>query len=501
MAPSRTTANWRQIGLQNLASGLGIILIAKFVYIFIPFANYAFDWDPSDGDFLNLVHRISAGLPLYSDWRSGHVLNLYMPLIHYLAWGGSNLGFDELRFVRALNLSALLVAISSVFFLTRRTFNDPKFGNGCGALGTIGFLVNWETFGNFASFRPDPLLLAVSTLTFCAVTFNWGVWVTAGLCILAVLAKQTGIAVVASVAVCFWMFNRSNFLPLCAAFISLFGVVVVFCAISGSALIWRSCFLDPNVYLVRTPEWESLWTLFRGLCNGKSFWIYLIAGFGAYASIAEKSRIGIICIIFLGSDAIYLVRTAASPGAGVSYFWFNWFVCIILAIQGSRFLAERFGSATMITALALALMVMDGKALLRLIVQPPKNLEDCTRISLEHVSLIRSFSEQNGNWVTERNGVALVKSGKMLDQEMCTFGTAASGTRGAEMATAFSKELADGKYRFYQRESQRTFPMPSGVDLVLNSKFRKVADSKLIDRGDSKSVEILEFIPEPVQPH
>jgi len=493
-----TKVDWRRISFQFLPSSVLIVLIVKFVCIFSPFANYTFDWDPSDGDFLNVVHRISLKLPLYSDWRSGHVLNLYMPLIHYLAWGGSILGFDELRFVRALNLFALLVSIGCVFFLARRIFSDSALRNSYGVLGTIGFLINWETFGNFASFRPDPILLAISSLAVCSVVFDASVLLTAALCILAVLAKQAGVVIVAAAIICVWVFNRKKLVHFCGALAGFSSAVAVFGVVSGNSLIWRSCFLDPNAYLVRTPEWDSLWTLFRGLCNGKSLWIYAIAAYGVYSSVAEKCKIGTVCIIFLIVDAIYLLRTAASPGAGVSYFWFQWFLCLILATLGARFIVRRFGSRGTATVFALIFLALDGRALLRLAVSPGIDLRDCTRISQDHLSLIRPFTEQDGNWVAERNAVALVKSGKILDQEMCTFGAAASGSKGAEMALAFSRELASGKYRFYQRESQRTFLMPQDVDRVLDLAFRKVADSKVIYRGQPKSVEILEFIPKPL---
>ena len=48
-------------------------------------------------------------------------------------------------------------------------------------------------------------------------------------------------------------------------------------------------------------------------------------------------------------------------------------------------------------------------------------------------------------------------------------------------------------------ERERTFLMPDAVDRVVTAKFRKVAESHIVQLGQVRAVDILEFIDESVE--
>jgi hypothetical protein len=497
-------SSWRESRAKQIRLSLSLVgiliagtLVAKFVYIFLPFVHYSFDWDPLDGDFLNVVHRIAAGLPIYSAWETGHVVNLYAPLIHYLVWAGWAAGFDAMRFARAVNLVAITSSTVGLFFLVRHIFNESVFKNAAGAFGVGAFMVNWSQFGKVSDFRPDCLVFLFSVLTVCSIVFNASPIVTAIVCTLAVFTKQSAVAVLASAVICFWLYDRKRLFLFCAVVSVLCGLAALALAAAGAGNVWRACFIDPNTYLVRAPHWRYMWGLFRDVCNGKSFWIYALASFGAYVSLTEKRRIGRICLAFAAADGAYLLRTAGSGAVIISYVWMNWFLCVVLGVEAIRFAARKLGATVTAVGLLSMFVIFDGKEFSRLLSAPATDLTRCIQTSQNHLLLIKDLAAEEGAWVAERNAVALVRSGKILDQEMCTFGVAASTNRGSEMAAKFAQELAEGRYRFYQRERMRTFLMPNEVDLVLAAKFRKVAESQVIQLEQARPVDILEFVSTP----
>ncbi len=71
-----------------------------YIYILYYFFNYGitisdfpYDWEPTDGDHMNIVSRILKNLPIYSDWKTGIIVNLYPPVLLYATMVYLNMNF------------------------------------------------------------------------------------------------------------------------------------------------------------------------------------------------------------------------------------------------------------------------------------------------------------------------------------------------------------------------------------------------------------------------
>jgi hypothetical protein len=80
------------------------VLIATFLAEYLSYLNvivpFSYDWEPTDGDHLNFIHRLASGLPIYLSLDNGEVLSIYNPLYHAIValFGGEYASLSLARF-------------------------------------------------------------------------------------------------------------------------------------------------------------------------------------------------------------------------------------------------------------------------------------------------------------------------------------------------------------------------------------------------------------------
>ena len=96
--------------------GTALVIWFHLLKFFNSFLWMPFDWEPTDGDHLNLIFRIQKGLPIYSNWQTGEVLNIYCPGYHYLVAALGLVFPTGLILGRVVSLLCFFGCVAMIFF-------------------------------------------------------------------------------------------------------------------------------------------------------------------------------------------------------------------------------------------------------------------------------------------------------------------------------------------------------------------------------------------------
>lgn len=258
-------------GVEWLASR-GLLLAAffylfAFLYVTVSRIAYPYELEWMEGLSVDSVRRVLAGLPLYGEPGVEYVPGVYTPLYFYVSaplyalFGG---GFLPLRLV---SLAGSLGVLALVFLFVRKETGDTSAAVVSGGL----FMATFEQCGSwFDIARTDSLfvflaLLSLYLVRFKKSTLRWAL-VAAGAMLLAFLAKQTVVAVAASLVACVAVrggIRRAVVVGLALA--TAVGAVTLGLHLASDG--WSTWFLFemPSQHDLRRAAFREFWTLDLGV--------------------------------------------------------------------------------------------------------------------------------------------------------------------------------------------------------------------------------------------
>jgi hypothetical protein len=357
----------------------------------------------------------------------------------------------------------------------------------------------WQQYFWIAPVHPAALLLVLS-LAACALLAlrPQATTALALLCTAAVLAKQSGVALLVGVVIHLAIADRPRLRRFCVVSALALGVAVGLGELQSHGQFLRSILFYPNqafsgVWL----SWHNSFTLLAGFYGGR-LWLVPLVACGLWA--ARRTWLWPLAVVFVVDGAVQL-DLARSVAGSASYYWFHFALAAILAAHGWRWLmtvaaAKLRGlgarpSVPALLALLVGLIVLasDGRDLFAL---PRQDLSRATEISQRHADAVTALVAANRDrkWIVTRSSLAAVRAGALLDQEYATFAIAWTAPGLVDRA-AVRRRVAAGEYGFVQLgPTSLTFDPLADVFAAC---FAPVARSTLVYMGQPAPATFLRY--------
>ena len=303
-------------------SAISLVLFQVLLYVkyIVRTSNYAFDWETSDGDHLNISKRIGEGKAIYFDLNSETYLSVYNPLYHYLL-NFIGQGHQNLVLGRYLSLSLWLIVALFIGIIATR-----KLGIKWGL-----FFVYCITFPPINRFNLEMLQLAPSSLL--AITFLSGGLVSnkfmqerfskkylPPLIIVSVLtyfSKQQGIILVLIILL-YLVYLKKFILSLYYFFPTLIGMIYFGYLLNNQnqGNFWNSTVF--NLQDILTSYWK-LGTLRLLSFLILAFPLVILSCYSIFITLREKKSLNFWQFSFL-LHLPFLLFTLRNGGGGLNYY-------------------------------------------------------------------------------------------------------------------------------------------------------------------------------------
>jgi hypothetical protein len=490
---------------------IGSAYLAMFVAMRRPEFMFRYEIDPTDGDVLNTVKRLALGWPLYGDWAQAQIGLFYTPLFCFYLRLAEVTGADAVVFGRVSNTLFVAGGWALVGVIAARSLPIAHKRLLFGVLALVFLDVNGEHYGWAVNLRSDPLAFVLECGVCYLIAFEDDrIWLLAAASVLAVLAKQSAVEVPLAMFLYFVFARRGRALRYAIATAVVAACLVIPLEWWNSGHFLQDTLILPPISLARKMEWSHLgWMLGRYFHSMTSFAIAGAAAIGVVCTVRHRLKV-IPLVWLLIVDLILLLDVGRNLGGGVSYVWMLWALVSLFAAIGSsyvlQFVASRAGNrfnGVFIKPFAPAATAAVACVVL-LAARPWDRVTDyrvrrdkyfwLAQTAEAHQKLIDEITSgaPAQKWLVERFSTAVVRAGNVLEQEACTFKDAFDA--GLVDGDAFVDRLKRGEFRFAQRSGDAPVQQ---VEAVLDSHFRKIRSSAVVDRGRTRAVEIWEYAAAP----
>lgn len=297
--------------------------------------NFPFDWEPTDGDHLNIANRIMRQQPTYFSAESGHVLNIYNPLFHSIL-GTVLQGQANFELARVLIFILWATFISIVGF---QLYSYLSFENATLLFMIFLFPPVKGLFIDLMQISPSALL-GVTTLISGIIISKWeynkekkfqAVIIFAGLCTLTFQSKQQGIIILVSLII--YLILKKTPLLVIFGILSIFvmlnyAISLYFNSFAGNSF-WSATFFELNQLL--TTYWKLGVLRFIIFCLMNSLLLVLCA-----ASILQsykKKNLNFWQVLAL-THFPFLPIVLSNGGGGPNYL-LTFYIAIIFVLRHS----------------------------------------------------------------------------------------------------------------------------------------------------------------------
>jgi hypothetical protein len=327
---------------------LALANVIRFAEYALAVFRFGYEWGPSDGDHLNMAHRLAQGLPIYLSMDAGKVLSIYTPLYHALIAfiGGEDASLGLARFC-SLAFWALLPVVVIRYQL-------KNWGVGYTALAIAALLIA-PSLDFMVHVTPDSLMVLLFAVAMLeadscrqANETRWWRWALIGvIAALCYLAKQQGLVAIISLFA-FLMLKKATVR---------YGMFVIlgFLTIFIGSTIWLE-WLNTGEYLEST-----LFALRKIMPTNfdlastrlKVFLLMehpglLVGAIGASVYLFWKKKVAIsIWQVALIVHVPFLLKILSNAGGGDNYFLTLWVTLIFCSLGIVRGCEEHNASVLM----------------------------------------------------------------------------------------------------------------------------------------------------------
>ncbi len=334
-----------------------IILFGQYISYLNAIVYFPYDWEPTDGDHLNFIHRLASHLPIYLSISKGEVLSIYNPLYHAIValFGGEN---SSLGLARSFTLIFWILIPLVVFAYFRK-----KWGFLYSIIAAFfiwmppepGLLVDMVQIGpssTMAFFFLVTILYANNIIN-KEYPGQWEWILLGGLASLTYFAKQQGLIVIAVVIIFLLIqkISKKNIILTLIGFSFVFIPAVISLELANSGEFLNATIFDLK-RIMPSSFYLSMFRLWQFLFDS-SLYFFIGVLISLFPFIFMKYGIKNLSIwqVSFILHIPFLLVILGNGGGGPNYFFSFWisivFICIELiknekVLQILRFNKEKF---------------------------------------------------------------------------------------------------------------------------------------------------------------
>lgn len=423
----------------------GLFAAYHFFKYNIPIINFPYDWEPTDGDHLNIVARVMRGLPIYTDWEKGPLLNIYTPGYHYAVAGLSwffGLGFPVARYLSFLSFWGIILILFVVIYRSSRGL--PVFFRMFVALASACSVFLMSSVGCFFTIvhvSPTTFFIFLGFLSLFLLdiwdeTGAWPLLLASGLCAsLSFLTKQQGLFAVGSGFI-FMLLRRKkvgDLVRYSAAFLVPTCALVGYLEYSSQGNFINSTFIYLSTVIRNDPVLAKQRITQFLLQN----WPWFLAFFAGLAAAISKRAVN-VWHVSVAVNFVLLCKIVGNGGGGDYYFFPLWLTLVIvswqfiweLCLQGFGPDARESGSIDLKLILGILMLVAFGRYGRIAVKSAMADFDHYRLVSSSILPVMdRYYAEikkrldagQNRKVFPARTVGAFVAAGADIEYEFCTF--------------------------------------------------------------------------------
>ena len=478
-----------------LVAGFSLYIWPYFLSYVWAIVRFPYDWEPTDGDHLNIVFRILHRQNIYSNWHDGAILNLYNPGFHYLMAALSPWVAPTLSSGRTLSAFAFFGCVA---FILAAVMTYKSNLSRTMRISIASLVALCTVSVDFENMTMDLIHISPNTLyTFWALAslyclFNWDqsvsddqprkLWPLA-LCAVfatfAYLTKQQGVycPVTVFVVLALRHARKSEWALFTVVAGGLTLAAIAYLEIRNHGTFLRSTLLNvPQVY--RSPFHEAQKRIIKFSYQSSPWVLLTLAGLVAQRD-ARKWNVWQISVPI---QLIFLFQTAGNVNGGPNYFFSFW--CTLLICSGVTAIdffaneSSRLGfSSCRPRILTLGFLLILPNLLYADILNPViltkllPNRAVLDPMMKSNYDKIRELVEASSNKevLVDRVIGGWVVAGAEVENEFCTLINAWYSKSDVFNRPAFLEKIRTRKYAFIV---SGLIPIPDEVMVVVNEVYR-----------------------------
>ncbi|MBF0362686.1 MAG: hypothetical protein HQK49_16825 [Oligoflexia bacterium] len=415
------------------------LLLCKDYIPQLPLLIWSYDYNGIDANIINVINRIELGLPFYSDWRSGEIVNIYGPIHFFILLVFKNLitfnQIDSFVLARSLNFISALFTFVMCIKICLLLFRESRFKYILTFLCGYIFLLNSSLFlWELGDIRADfTLMFFISLGAYQLLRAPCSFKLLSFLSVLCFFTKQSGIILGVATILYYFFFYRRRILK----FI-LWGLIwsiplVLFLEIYNHGEFLLNYLVYVNKNYSGFLSWNYLYTVLKDYHIHFIWGIFLIP-IGIYALFHDHRHYACSLAILFLVDLMLLLHIGRNTGACYYYYRFHWFLSSIISVYGLWFVFSKISNNLNKEKVAIIKLLLLSIILLktvhtfkpnRIVKDYSNNLQRVNKsieMAKEHQLKINKIIKEypNARWLVGYNGSYHVKQNIILDQELVT---------------------------------------------------------------------------------
>jgi hypothetical protein len=453
--------------IASILLGSSLVIWFHLLKFFNCFVFMPFDWEATDGDHLNLILRIQKGLPIYTDWKKGAVLNIYCPGYHYFVALLGLIFPTGLVLARSVSLVSFFGSVGLIFFsvfTSKRPDENRREKYLIAALTAVSITAIFfeRILSDLVDLNPN----AFYTFLCLASVFVLALWIekksqqllllSAVLAFMAVFTKQQGIWAFGTglIALVFSSRKKSEWLAYVGLFLVLsVGATLYLEAVNDHSFLSSTVFNLSKIYF--SPLFAAAKRIGIFFIQNVQWFVIWEAGL-IYSWRKRRLRIWHVSIPI---QIVLLFLTVGNEAGGPNYFYSLWISLLICSgISVLDFMTDQAWMSIM------GLRLAAGFVCVFLAVQAmfaasfnSRELDKLTAGSIGIETIMKGYysevtrlmsASSNKEVLIDRSAGAFIVAGGRLDNEFCAMSHAWVSSDPDFNRDAFLEKIRQKKFAF-----------------------------------------------------